>query len=148
MSYSIDEDLLYEFSESELAILTGDPTGTTIDWDRVAFARDNSARTIDTYLKGVYEVPFSEEPVPSLIRKLSIDLTVVFLYEIAFKNSSVPNSIIWRRIYAIKMLKDMRDGIITLSDGDNLIKLPQTILSNKKEDIKLFSDDILNQFSA
>lgn len=147
MSYSTDEDLLYEFSESELAILTGDPTGTTIDWDRVAFARDNSARTIDTYLKGVYEVPFKEEPVPSLIKKLSIDLTVVFLYEIAYKNSSVPNSIVWRRIYAIKMLKDLRDGIIALSDGENPINLPQTILTNKSEDDKIFSSDVLDKFT-
>jgi len=147
MSYSVDDDMLYEFSESELAILTGDPTGTTIDWDRVAFARDNSARTIDTYLKGVYEVPFSEEPVPSLIRKLSIDLTVVFLYEIAYKNSSVPNSIVWRRIYAIKLLKDLRDGIVTLADGENPVNLPTTILSNKTDKQKLFSDDVLDQFS-
>lgn len=147
MSYSTDEDLLYEFSESELAILTGDPTGTTVDWERVGFARDNSARTIDTYLKGVYEVPFNEEPVPSLIRKLSIDLTVVFLYEIAYKNSSVPNSIVWRRIYAIKMLKDLRDGIVTLSDGENVINLPESILTNKTSTDKIFSRDILDQFS-
>lgn len=147
MSYSTNEDLLYEFSESELAILTGDPTGTTVDWDRVSFARDSSARTIDTYLKGVYEVPFKEEPVPSLIRKLSIDLTVVFLYEIAYKNSSVPNSIVWRRIYAIKMLKDMRDGLITLSDGENVLNLPETILTNKLSSDKIFPDNILDQFS-
>ncbi|MFH1049314.1 MAG: DUF1320 domain-containing protein [bacterium] len=147
MSYSVDNDLLFEFSESELAILTGDPTGTTIDWDRVEFARINADRTIDTYLWGVYQVPFTEEPVPPLVIKLSVDLTVVYLYEIAYKNSSVPNSIIWRRIYAIKMLKDLREGVITLMDLEHSTNPPKTILSNKTDNQRLFSDDVLDEFS-
>ena len=147
MSYSLDEDLLLEFSESELAILTGDPSGTTIDWDRVAHARVSGDSVIDTYLWGVYVVPFTEEPLPPLLRKLSIDLTVVNLFEIAYKNSAVPNSIVWRRIYAIKMLKDLRDGAITLMDYEHTNNPPETILSNKTDNKRLFSDDVLDLFT-
>ena len=60
MAYSIYDDLLFEFSKSELAILTGDPTGTTVDIDRVNFARVSADTMIDTYLWGVYDVPFDE----------------------------------------------------------------------------------------
>jgi len=116
MSYLIKNDLLLEFSESELAVLTGEPTGKTINWDRVEFASLNADKAIDTYLWNIYQVPFAEESVPSLVRKLSLDLTVVYLHEILYKNSEIPNAIIWRRIYAIKMLKDLRDKKIILEE--------------------------------
>ncbi len=148
MGYSTDADLLLEFSESELAILTGDPTGTTIDQDRVDFARLNADRTIDTYLWGVYNVPFVEEAVTPLIRKLSVDLTIVYLYEIAYKNSSLSNAIVWRRIYAFKMLKDLRDGKITIIDIEHGTNPPETILSNKTDNQRIFSDDVLDKFSG
>lgn len=146
MSYSIDDDLLFEFSESELAVLTGDPTGSTIDWDRVNFARVNADSTIDTYLWGVYNVPFIEEPLFPLIRKLSVDLTVIFLYEIAYKNSALPNTVVWRRIYAFKMLKDLRDGNIKIMDSTQPLSLENTILSNKSGVQRIFSDDVLDKF--
>jgi phage gp36-like protein len=146
MSYSIDDDLLFEFSESELAVLTGDPTGSTIDWDRIQFARINADSTIDTYLWGVYSVPFTGEPVYPLIRKLSVDLTVIFLYEIAYKNSSLPNTVVWRRIYAFKMLKDLRDGNITILDLEHSTSPPDTIISNKSGVQRIFSDDVLDKF--
>jgi phage gp36-like protein len=146
MSYSVLQDLLYEFSESELAILTGDPTGTTIDEDRVNAARLYADRTIDSYLEGIYNVPFVAEAIPPLIVKLSADLTIVNLFEIAYKNSALPNTIVWRRIYGIKMLKDLRIGKIAIMDLEHSINPPESIKSNKTDNQRIFSDDVLDQF--
>jgi len=146
MEYSIYEDILLQIPESELAILTGDPTGTTVNEERVTTARINADTTIDTYLWGVYNVPFTVEPIYPLIRKLSVDLTIVYLYETAYKDSNLPNTIIWKRIYAFKMLKDLRDGKITVMDLQRIIEPPPTILTNKTDD-RIFSDDELDKFS-
>lgn len=146
MEYSIYEDILLQIPESELAILTGDPTGTTVNLERVDAARTNADSTIDTYLWGVYNVPFVEEPIYPLIRKIAVDLTIVYLYETAYKDSNMPNTIIWKRIYAIKMLKDLRNGLITVTDLQRITEPPPSILTNKTED-RIFSNDELDKFS-
>ncbi len=144
MAYSIQDDLLTQISESELAILTGDPTGTTIDWTKYEFARINADYTIDIYLYGTYNVPFTIEPVYPIIRKLSVDLTLTYLYEAAYKDSAIPNSIVWRRINAIKMLKDLRDGNIVIEDLQRLISPPKSIISNKENNKRIFNKDVLD----
>lgn len=146
MEYSLPLDILLEFSESELAILTGDPTGIQIDWERYDYARVNADRTIDTYLWGVYNVPFDETQIYPLIKKLSVDLTVCSLYEIAYKDSVVPNTIVWKRIYAYKMLKDIRDGNITIGDTQHTEYPPETILCNKTDKKRIFNEEVLDSF--
>jgi len=146
MEYSIYEDILLQIPESELAILTGDPTGTNVNEERVTTARINADTTIDTYLWGVYDVPFTEQPIYPLIRKLSVDLTIVYLYETAYKDSNLPNAIVWKRIYAFKMLKDLRDGKITVVDLQRIAAPPPSILTNKSDD-RIFSDEELDKFS-
>jgi phage gp36-like protein len=146
MEYSLPLDILQEFSESELAILTGDPTGVLIDWERYGYARQSADSTIDTYLWGVYDVPFTENPIYPLIKKLSVDLTICILYEIAYKDSAVPNAIVWRRIYAYKMLKDIRDGFITIVDTVHTENPPPTILSNKTDKNRIFNEQVMDSF--
>jgi len=144
MAYSLPLDLLTQISESELAILTGDPTGTTVDWTKYEFARISADHTIDIYLWGVYNVPFIEEPVYPIIRKLSVDLTLVYLYEAAYKDTNLPNAIVWRRINAIKMLKDLKDGTIAIEDLERLISPPKSIISNKTNSPRIFDKNILD----
>lgn len=146
MEYSIYEDILLQIPESELAILTGDPTGTMVNTERVTTARINADMTIDTYLWGVYNVPFTEEPIYPLIRKLSVDLTIVYLYETAYKDSNLPNTIVWKRIYAIKMLKDLKNGKITVMDLQRINDPPPSIITNKSDE-RIFSNDDLDKFS-
>ncbi len=145
MAYSSDEDLLKEFSESDLAVLTGDSTGTTINTDRTAYARNNADTMIDSYLHGRFDVPFIEEINP-IIKKISVDLTIALLFEIAYCKTTVPSTITWRRINALKMLKDIQAGLVSLTRTTPATDAPPPIISNKNGSERIFSDDLLDTF--
>lgn len=112
MSYSTDSQLLKELSNSELAVLTGDSTGSTVDQNKIDQARFHADTLIDTFLYGRYGVPF-EEP-PAIINKLSIDLTIVSLYENTYKDAALPYVIVYRKLDAMKLLDKIQNGILKL----------------------------------
>jgi phage gp36-like protein len=145
MAYSTNDDLLNEYSESELAILTGDPTGQTINEDRIDYARSNADALIDAYLYGRFDVPFTGEINP-IIKKISVDLTVNSLYEIAYSRTTVPSTITWRKINAVKMLKDMQQGIVSMTGSNPTVNAPPPIITNKEADDEIFDKELLDQF--
>jgi len=145
MAYSFDSDLLKEFSESDLAKLTGDPTGTTVDSSRIAYARINADALIDSYLSGRYDVPFTTTIDP-IIAKLSLDLTVANLYDYSNHRTSVPNTVVWRKLNAMQLLKDIQRGNVFLNTGASLSGKENAIISNKTEDDRYFSKDLFQQF--
>ena len=59
MAYTIETDLLNEFSVAELARLTGDSTGSMIDSDKVALAADSAQAEIDSYLNNNFSAILS-----------------------------------------------------------------------------------------
>jgi len=145
MAYSTNDDLLNEYSESELAVLTGDPTGQTINEDRLDYARENAEALINAYLYGRFDVPFTGEINP-IIKKISVDLTVNNLYEIAYSRTTVPSTITWRKINAVKMLKDMQAGIVSLTGSNPTVNAPPPIISNKTKNDRKFTDQQLSLF--
>ena len=131
MAYSSDEDLMKEISQADLARLTGDSTGQTVDTDRTAYARENADAMIDAYLCGRYNVPFTGD-IDLVIKKVSIDLTIANLYDFAYSKATVPSTITWRKINAVKMLKDIKAGdvaIVKIGVGNGT---PPAIISNRK----------------
>ncbi|MBI5325026.1 MAG: DUF1320 domain-containing protein [Ignavibacteriae bacterium] len=145
MAYSTIEDLLNEYSESELAVLTGDPTGQTINEDRIDYACGNAEALIDAYLYGRFDVPFTGEINP-IIKKISVDLTINNLYEIAYSRTTVPSTITWRKINAVKMLKDLQSGLVSMTGSSPGVNAPPPIISNKTENDEIFDDELLDQF--
>jgi len=131
MSYSTDNDLLAEVSEYDLAKLTGDSSGTTVDYDRIERSRADADSIINGYLMGRYEVPL---PIPydPLIVKLSIDLTMVHLFEFAYSKSSMPNTMVWRRINALKILSGLTTGVVGLMLLPDTQKILGSILISKE----------------
>lgn len=146
MAYSTDEDLLKEMSESELAKLTGDPTGTEINSERTSYARTTAETLIDAYLNGRYQTPISE-PVDPLINKLSIDLTFVNLYEIYYQRSQISQTITFRKLNAIRLLKDIREGIVKINAKAFSDSEPPIITSNKEGKPRTFPEELLNNFN-
>lgn len=144
MAYSSNEDLLLEFSESELARLTGDLTGVEINEGRTDYARANADSIIDTYLFGRYKVPL-EAPIDGIIRKISNDLTVFNLYEFAYRNSIVPSAVSWRRFNTLKLLKELQLGNIALVSA-GLTASPPFMHSNKSGSIPLFNKSTMDDF--
>ena len=145
MGYSSNEALLLEFSGQELARLTGDSTGALIDYDRIDYARYMADSVIDSYLSGRYSVPFVSV-IPALIEKISTDLTVANLYDYAYRSTSVPQTVTWRKINVMKLLRDVQSGIVSIGMGTHGSNVPPAIESNKTVSDKLFTDDLLDQF--
>lgn len=147
MAYSSNLDLLNEMAPEELAKLSGSPGGGLIDPDRTDYARSNADALIDAYLWGRYPVPF-EAPIDPLIKRISCDLTMVYLYEYAYQGSIVPSSILQRKLLAIAMLKDLQRGKISLMGYTNGSNAPAVIICNKDSDDRLFFKNLLEEYIA
>ncbi len=146
MAYSNIDDLLAEMSQTELARLTGDPQGQEINEDRVNIAIFYADTLIDASLIGRYEVPFDGEIDP-LIAKLSVDLTIANLYEIAFIKSSIPLTIYKRRQNAMDLLKEIQRGTINLLSSNPGTSSPPRIITNKSNSSRLFNEELLDLFT-
>ncbi len=144
MLYSSNTDLLDEFSEADLARLSGDSTGTTVDTERTTRARSRADALIDAYLYGRYELPFTE--VDPIIKEISIDLTVANLFQYKYGTSSIPETIVWRRINAINLLKDLQKGAAHLSSLEPGTSSPPPILANKTASDRIFDDGVWEEF--
>jgi phage gp36-like protein len=142
MGYSTDEDLLMEFSDEELARLTGDSNGEEINFERIAHVRNLGDALIDSYLRGQYPVPL-DVPADKIIQKCSLDLVIAGLYEISYKNATVPSTVTWRKINAVKLLKDIQKGLIVLSKP---AAEGASVLTNRDEADRLFDDELMDQF--
>ena len=145
MPFFESEELLDEISESDLARLTGDPTGVAVQYDRIAYARSNADTLIYSYLAGRYDIS-DNDIIEPLLRKISVDLTICNLYEYAYSKTVVPNTIVWRRMNAINLLKDVQAGKIALPIKSNNRQQPPPIFTNQPEQNKLFNEDIFNEY--
>ena len=146
MAYSNIEDIRKEINEDDLARLTGDIDGLTVNEERVTTALEKAFDTINTYLRGRFTVPLIE-PIDPIINSISTDLTFAFLYEEAYATGSVPSTIVWRKIMTLKMLKDLRSGQYTLDPAYNQQGESQPqILSNKTGSERSFSSDQMTDF--
>ena len=146
MAYNDIDDLRKEINEDDLARLTGDIDGLTVNEVRVTEALQKASEVIDTFLRGRFTVPMIE-PIDPIIKCISIDLTFAYLYENAYATGSVPSTIVWRKIMTLKMLKDLRSGQYTLNPAYNQQGESQPqILSNKSGNERSFSSDQMVDF--
>jgi len=146
MAYSDINDLLNEINADELARLTGDPSGQQINAVRIDWARVMAESVIDSYLVGRWTIQ-DYNPADTLLKKLSIDLTVYTLYEYAYGRTVIPNTIVWRRMNAMKLLKDLQSGYASLISQHGDVLNPPAIQSNKINTRRTFSDELLDQFN-
>lgn len=144
MAYSSNTDLLKRFTSSELAKLTGDESGITIDTDRTDVARDLADATINATLHGRYSVPFTDPD--ALIISLSIDLTIYHLYRIEYSELPLPSEINGYYEESMQLLDDIRTGELYLGGYTAGIDAPPTIISTKSKGNRLYSGDVLDSY--
>jgi len=113
MAYTSISDLLVEFSVQELAKLSGDSSSTTINENRINMFCDMATAEIDVNLFTLYNLPFAT--TPQIIKNISYELTVYFIYSSYYKNSEIPDQIKWRRINANSLLKLIKKGEIIIN---------------------------------
>jgi phage gp36-like protein len=145
MSYSDINDLLKEFSEFELAVLTGDPTGVTINEDRVLYAEKFADCIIDSHLRGRYTLPFALADV--VLRKIAVDLAVAFLFEIAYVRTAVPSTVLRRKKEAMQLLKDVQTGNLQLNYHTASASAPPYVESIRTNVDREFPDSMLNKIN-
>jgi phage gp36-like protein len=136
--YSTDDDLLLEFPLDQLEEITG---GTSLDTDQTALARERADDLIDSFLAGGYEVPL-ESPVPALINKISVDLTIAYLYESDRLAGFVPETVYKRKQSALKLLEDFVKGNLILTSAAG----SPCQIYNVGDGTPIFPEDVLDDF--
>ena len=112
MAYCTQADLLEQISEDDLIQLTDDSDAGIVDVSMVTRAIADADAEIDSYCGTKYDVPFS--PVPVMIRKVSVDITIYNLYA---RRRGAPEDRKERYDDAVSFLKDISKGIASLG-GD------------------------------
>lgn len=79
MSYCTADDIVLRQPEIDLVKLTDDRGLGQVNDKVLAAAIEDADAIIDSHISGRLEVPLS--PVPKLIRRLSVDLTLHFLHQ-------------------------------------------------------------------
>lgn len=113
MYCSID-DLEKFYTEKELIELSSETGG--INTGVINECIETADSEIDTYLKKLYTVPL--DPVPQIILKLSVDLTIYNLHE---RRNIIDESVQNRRKNAIELLKQIsrKTANLGIQDEDN-----------------------------
>ncbi len=128
------------------AQITNDENGQAIDEVIIDETIDKSVNIINGFIGCRYDLPLSI--VPKIIRNISIDLTVKFLYERRFSGDiSEDNTVEKSYREAMKLLEKIREGKIFIQEldvkeqlGDGYFKV------NKSKEDRIFNSDLLNQF--
>jgi phage gp36-like protein len=110
MSYIVQADLLGQISEPQLTQLTDDAGSGVIDDVKVAQAITDAEAEINGYVATRYSTPIAA-PVPDLIKKLAIDISVYNLWR---RRQKIPELIRTAYEDAVKKLEAIAKGTITL----------------------------------
>ena len=109
MAYSTKADILEQLDQDVLIQLTDDADAGEVDDDTVTRAIADADSDIDSYCNAHYEVPFS--PVPTMVRKLSVDIAIYNLYG---RRKGAPEDRKNRYNNAIRFLRDVSTGKASL----------------------------------
>lgn len=143
MSYCVLDDLKKQISEQVLIGLTDD-NGLEIQQDIIDGAIANADAEIDSYARTQYSVPFN--PVPEIIRKISVDITLYNLFSRRGFDKDKDANIVDRYKAAVKFLENLAKAVVTIgsiSSGGIQSAPAPPIGVEIKSDNRLFSRDRL-----
>lgn len=147
MPYCTTADLIAAtLSEDELRQLTDDEGIGAVNSARVSAAIDAGDQIIDGYLRGRYILPLTV--VPSLIRKLSVDLAVYHLYQ-RRRRDAMPDSLQLQYKNTIGLLDKIQKGTIVLGIDAEVSPAPNagvTYFTNKTSSDRTFTKDVLDRY--
>lgn len=144
MPYCTLDDIKDHIPEKNIVQLTDDEDLGVIDQAKVDNAIATADIIIDGYLRGRYALPLSN-PVPGLIKTLSVNLAIFHLYSRRLE-LEMPEAMISRYKNALKVLEQIQKGIVTLGietaetgPGQGYYK------TSKTSDDRVFSKDVLEK---
>lgn len=134
MAYCTQSDIEKQLPQAELVQLTDDDADGSPDTGVVDEAIAEADAEIDSYLARRYEVPL--DPVPVLVKKLSVDLAIWNLYS----RRSVDEPIRKERYQAaVKLLQAIADGRATLGVDPEPAGGGQSIQTSRTKDDRTFT---------
>jgi phage gp36-like protein len=110
--YISNFELVDELTHQGLALLTGDPTGTNVNQQKVNAAIKLASNLINTYCYPRYEVPLA--PLPEVIRDICTALTIYNLYMFEKREDVISSPVIYRKLDAVRLLHEIMEGKIKL----------------------------------
>ena len=111
--YCTIDDLRSQSSEDVLIRCTDDEGTGVIDQAIITEKINDAQMEIDSYCRAQYPVPF--DPVPGLIRKLTVDITLYNLISRRGLDEDSPDVILVKRYRdAVKLLENLAKGIVTI----------------------------------
>ena len=141
MDYCTVQDLETHLSTPTLTQLTSDE-GNEIDSAVAQEAIIYASTLTNGYLRGRYTLPL-DTPFP-LLRIIAIDIAVYRLYSRRMR-TDIPEIIAQQYDDAIKMLKDIQKGAITLEEADSSVQAGN-YKGNKECTDKLFNRTTLSEY--
>lgn len=143
--YCALSDIRSTLSEAEIARLTDDTNGKIVNEDIVNESISKSDELINGYLRGRYTIPL--DIVPDLVKNLSVDLALYYLYQRRFR-TKMPESIETQYRATIKTLEQIQRGYINLGIEPQSIEGGQAGIyrCNKTSSSKMFNNDILSRY--
>lgn len=142
MSYAIQQDLVDRFGAQELAQLTDEVAGQTINAATVARALADADAQIDGYLGARYLLPLS--PVPPLVVRLACDIARYQLFD-----DRASEAVRARYDDAVQLLKRLSDGTVTLGTAASApapAAASGAVTVRARARDRLFDDDTLASF--
>lgn len=137
MAYCTLDDLKEQIPETSLIDLSDDDGDGAIDESVTTRAISDADAEIDGYCQNRYTLPF--DPVPVLIRKISVDVALYNLY--TRPGRVVPEERKDRYTRAIAMLNDIAKDIIDLgvSESGSAIEYDDDPIITKTRDDRIFT---------
>ncbi|HSA06151.1 MAG TPA: DUF1320 domain-containing protein [Candidatus Gastranaerophilales bacterium] len=111
MTYCSISDITAAISNSDLAQLTNDSGGDTVDSSRIIDALNYVDNIIDGYLRGRYDLPLAV--IPDELKYLAVDFVVYKLYSRRMF-SEIPDSVNKSYQNVIKILEQIQKGTFNL----------------------------------
>lgn len=140
MAYTSREEIETAVGETLLASLTMTRDGS-IDYDLVDEKITDAEAVVDGYLRSRFTVPIT--PVPTLIRKITKDIVVYYLYHKNYEE--IPDGRKDQYANAISILKGIQGGTIHLESTPSIeAPLPTMVQANKSVDDRFFSKETLS----
>jgi phage gp36-like protein len=141
--YSTLADITDRIPEENLIQLTDDESLGAVNEARVSSAIGDADVLIDGYLRGRYPLPL--DPVPALIKKLSIDIAVFNIYSRKLE-LEMPDAMSDRYKNAVKVLEHIQSGKISLGTSEGNTPEPGEYQTNKTSTDRMFPKTVLDGF--
>lgn len=113
MAYCSQDDILEQMDEDILIQLTDDADAGSVDDDKVTRAIADADADIDSYVGVRKDVPL--DPVPTVIRKRSVDMAIYNLYA---RRQGAPDDRKERYDAAVRWLALVAKGEVSLGEDD------------------------------